>query len=142
MTDISDLAALLGAQADDLGRLRALMQAQAAVLSMENVDLLDKLSREADEVLVTINRRNIRISHITPHLEAPVDGLAIEANSRVARELAGVQRGSLQLTARFGAEAIVVAEELARTERERTSLAMGYAAGDSSPEPILLDRDG
>lgn len=142
MTESTDLGALLVAQADDLGRLRALMQAQAAVLSMENVDLLDKLSREADEVLATINRRNIRIGHATPHLEAPLDEVSIEANSRVGRELAGAHRDALQLTARFGAEAISVANGLAQTERERSSLALGYGTGESLPGPVLVDRDG
>ncbi|NOT07896.1 MAG: hypothetical protein HOP28_06785 [Gemmatimonadales bacterium] len=134
-----DLAALFLAQADDLARLQALTDAQAAVLMTHDIALLERFGREADELVDALVRRHDFISR-----QPTADPAQTRAMSeKITRAVDATQRALAHLSLRLLAAIRANAKALAEAEREWERVAAGYQPERPPlPAPLLVDRTG
>lgn len=133
--------ALLQAQAEDLSRFRILIEAQFAVLMMEDSALLDPLGREADNLVAEIVRRDAELAQWAGAPGEPPVPASLQALVTSASERAGL--AVLRLATRMRSLHLEQARELNAVEVEWNRLASGYAARPGAPPaPVLVDRTG
>lgn len=136
-----EMRVLLRAQAEDLSRLRHLLDAQAAILGMEDFSLLDQMGREADQLVTGIVRRDGELARIGVAAGAGPADLVSLVESAAER----ARRAMDRLAGRMEVGRQDHETRLAAVEREWELLAGGYSfqrPGSPVPTPSLLDRVG
>jgi hypothetical protein len=138
---VEEIRVLLRAQAEDLARLRHLIDAQAAILGMEEFSLLDQMGREADQLVTGITRRDGELARAgVTAANGPAD-LVRQVEAAAERARRAIER----LTRRMETGRAEHRARLAEVEREWELLAGGYSfqrPGSPAPAPSLIDRVG
>ena len=136
----NQVVGLLRAQVEDLSRFHFLIEAQFAVLAMENVDLLDTLGREADRLVADIERRDAEVTRWAaapgdPPIPSQLKTLVLQAAERAGQSV-------LRLADRMRTAHQDQGRLLSAAEGEWSRLSSGYARPGIAPAPVLVDRTG
>jgi hypothetical protein len=136
--------ALLKAQLDDLTRFRDVIEAQRAVVRMENAGLLDSFSREAEDLAATVAAREVRLLAIRRAAQQHGDGrepaavTSLAAQVDRARALASGEAS--ELARQMEGQAREIAHELEATSRQLGQVLGGYSRQSGPGQPLLINR--
>lgn len=136
--------ALLRAQLDDLTRFRHVIEAQRAVMRMEDAGLLDTFSREAEGLAATVAAREVRLLAIRRAVQqkeggrepAAISSLAAQVDR--ARTLASGEASTL--ARQMEGQAHHIARELEATSRQLGQVLGGYTRQAAPGQPLLINR--
>lgn len=149
MKDFTDdeAAALLAAQIADLARFRHVVEAQRAVLRMEDAGLLEVFTAEADGIFADISAREVQLMSVRAACQS--GGVAARRDTRLTQLHADLERersraaaAAQNLVGQMQGEAGRVAGEIKAASEQLDALVRGYGRNWSSPTASLIDRRG
>jgi len=138
---------LLAAQIAALARYRHVVEAQRAVLRMEDAGLLEVFSAEAGGIFADISAREVQLMSLRAACQAreaaaPPDHRLAELHAELERERARTAAAAKNLAGQIPGEAGRVASEIRSASEQLDGLVRGYGRTWNSQEPSLIDRRG
>ncbi|HEY4100153.1 MAG TPA: hypothetical protein VGM20_04665 [Gemmatimonadales bacterium] len=142
-----DAAALLAAQIADLARYRHIVEAQRAVLRMEDAGLLEIFTAEAEGVFADISAREVQLLSIRAAVQSDTatprpDQHAVSLFAELERERAMAAAAAQNLAEQMTGEAGRVTVEMKRASEQLNAIVRGYGSRWGAPGPTLIDRRG
>lgn len=134
----------MAAQLDDVLRYGRILEAQQAVLRMEDVGLLDSFSQEADRLVGDITIRNQLLdAYRTANPGALEQPSLKQLHHQVEHELNRAGRNASALASQMEAQASRLADQVKEASRELGEVLQGYGRkGEVVPSPAHFDRTG
>lgn len=144
--DVEDAEALLRAQLADLARFRHVIEAQRAVLRMEDAGLLGAFARETTDIADAVAARDMILMALrsaaqhdkaaAPHHWDP----ALESEVQRARQVASAD--SLTLARQMESAAHDISRDLEGVGRRLESMMGHQYRRDVPGQPMIVDRMG
>lgn len=142
-----EAAKLLATQIAALARYRHVVEAQRAVLRMEDAGLLEVFAAEANGIFADISAREVQLMSIRAAaqtggpLAAPDHRLA-DLHAELDRERARAAAATQNLVGRMAGEAGRIATEIKSASEELDTLVRGYGKGWGTAAPQRIDLRG
>jgi len=144
--DVEDAEALLRAQLADLARFRHVIEAQRAVLRMEDAGLLGAFARETTDIADAVAARDMILmalrSAAQPSKAAPGRHWDATLESEVERARKVASEDSLLLARQMEAAAHGISKELAGVRRRLAPMVGPQFRRDVPGQPMIVDRRG
>jgi hypothetical protein len=142
-----EAATLLGAQIAALARFRHVVEAQRAVLRMEDAGLLEVFTAEADGIFADISAREVQLMSMRAacqhaNASAERDTRLDEHPAALDRERSRAATAAQHLVGQMQGEAGRVATEIKSASEQLDTLLRGYGRNWSSPTRSMIDRRG
>jgi len=142
-----EAAELLAAQIAALARYRHVVEAQRAVLRMEDAGLLEVFTAEADGIFADISAREVQLMSIraacqTGAIAVKPDHRLAELHVELDRERARAAAATQNLVGQVQGEAGRVATEIRSASEQLNALVRGYGRTWDHQAPSLIDRRG
>lgn len=145
-SDVEDAEALLRAQLADLARFRHVIEAQRAVLRMEDAGLLGAFARETTDIADAVAARDMILTALRsaaqpdPAAPRPRWDPALESEVQRARKVAS--EDSLSLARQMEASAHDISKDLEGVGRRLESMVGQQFRRDIPGQPMIVDRRG
>ncbi len=143
---MEDAEALLRAQLADLARFRHVIEAQRAVLRMEDAGLLGAFARETTDIADAVAARDMILMALRsaaqrdPATPRPRWNPALETEVQRARKVAS--EDSLSLARQMEASAHDISKDLEGVGRRLESMVGQQFRRDVPGQPMIVDRRG
>lgn len=143
-SDVTAAEELLAAQLADLIRFRDVVEAQRAVLRTSDSDLLERFSREAEELAATVAGREVRLLALRRSIQVadggrePPSVRSLAAQVDRARAIATTDANDL--AREMEGQARELARELEATSRQLGQVLGGYSRQAAPGQPLLINR--
>lgn len=142
-----EAAEILAAQIAALARFRHVVEAQRAVLRMEDAGLLEVFTAEADGIFADISAREVQLMSMRAACQgegdtARRDTRLVELHAQLDRERARAAAAAQHLVGQMQGEAGRVATEIKSASEQLSALMRGYGRSWNSPSASLIDRRG
>ncbi|HEX3928982.1 MAG TPA: hypothetical protein VHW65_13375 [Gemmatimonadales bacterium] len=144
----AEAADLLAGQLADLARYRQVIEAQRAVLRMEDAGLIEIFASEAAGIVADISAREVRLLAIRataatmgqpePESSRPL----AELRAKVAREQAEAGAAALDLARTTERDSTRIAAQIRVASQQLGVLMRGYGNGPGAAPPSVIDRRG
>lgn len=145
-SDVEDAEALLRAQLADLARFRHVIEAQRAVLRMEDAGLLGAFARETTEIADAVAARDMILTALRSAAQPDPSALrprwdpALE--SEVLRARKAASEDSLSLARQMETAAHDISKDLEGVGRRLEAMVGQQFRRDIPGQPMIVDRRG
>ena len=141
-----EAAALLGKQIAALARYRHIVEAQRAVLRMEDAGLLEVFAAEANGIFADISAREVQLlsirAAVQPNGGASKDRRLAALHEQLVLERARAASAAENLAEQISSDVGRVATEIKATSQALNAQVNGYGRGPAPTGATRIDRVG